>query len=1349
VAAEHVAAVALNQTQTALDAARHDARHVQADEEETAREAAEAGYLKNATQQSVNDGTGALISANWSLQAGSNAYNHTAHNLEVVQGMVAETEGQLTGLEHQVDEEARHLAIFGTASKDAHTAHSTAKDAHKAASTALEAARVTKTIVGHALQQGKVMREQARDTLNSARSDLAGATMESAMAKEAKKEADSALKTASNLSGKIKGYSAEAKESVHRASADVAKGDAMLVEADASKKAAEEDSHEAHKMVEDMQGEVAAVKADHDEAVAAMGEAEEAHKAAEKDFEETKKSQEETKKAVEGAGTATRAARTALDDVEKVKNEGVAERKEAQASAGEAAAAVGGARKAQEITQAALAEAETSQSDAKVSKEAADDAVKDSQASQVEAREAYGEAQAAMTAASQGVGAAQSALHGVEAEAGKIAGLAASMKGEEDRTKQIEGLLEFLYSQSNQNTQNTWALSNTTSTVEHAVDSLNKTRSTQTKILENVAKHTMVDEMIMKALGTREIHSQKMMAMLDGNSKTAKGSLTSIEHQQSAIASTIEGMSGAEKRNKAIINAQEAVQHGLQSTIGAVESIQDTQSKTIKTVESNGGVLKHTLNVVALNQKTMQGTINTVESGVAVQEKTLDVVKAHTGTLSKAVEVLQHQHDADKNTIDALHKMQLADDAQLEGYNAHAAVDKSSLEAIARAQETDNKLIGTVEKTQLAQSQTLDTVQQHEKAMGGTLDALHETNNAVGAHLTAVEETQVAQGSILNAAGKGAEGIKAVLGAVQQNQVTDEGILNNVKAASTLSHTEAVALQSAMGGFDARLSGLSETEKHDQAMLAQLHGSDNHLGAQVHALSSTEELLTTSEANHRAAIGLLGTRQNEVKQVQNRHHDALVKLAQAAHVGVGYLEDVANKAVKNERSLEDASHQLGMHEHDLVDMSQAEHGQNAHLQQLKGHEEHIGEQVYTLEQGAIHDQTAMELEKKAQAHIEGAATAIAAQGQEHLHEVERLNNDILGDGKGGVPIGADYPGLKGELAEAKDELKDVEHDQNRLNGTVENLAHTQEEDEKHVLDNINGVSNSISTAAHDGQQIQDAMEEEGNAMNMANQTMEQNAAEVDRAKADLDKAAGKASALDGESKDQEAQMRNESQELTKLTQDAASTAQMAEDGHKEVENLEAHAGAVQDKLAHEQGLANDIINKAAPEFKEKLAHVEDEEESVRQKQADQVDEMNNIVKKTTFKIQKLAAAATQGKPTAEESLKEVEQAEKSNQEQLQGVNEGVAGQTDAINNINDKNLKSEQNEKDLEAHEKKIVQNDEAIEENENTVAGKIHFLSAAFVLVVVGFAILHNRWREKITQIEKEKGPEWDPLVA
>eukprot|EP00746_Dinoflagellata_sp_MGD_P162139 gnl/MRDRNA2_/MRDRNA2_89564_c0_seq1.p1 gnl/MRDRNA2_/MRDRNA2_89564_c0~~gnl/MRDRNA2_/MRDRNA2_89564_c0_seq1.p1 ORF type:complete len:1899 (+),score=586.83 gnl/MRDRNA2_/MRDRNA2_89564_c0_seq1:88-5784(+) len=1253
----------------------------------------------------------------------------------------SEVSRDMATIHRDIVQAASEDASVGRAVKEVGEAFAEGDHARQAAVKAMGESQYAVHDAEQEMRRGQNMRMSANHYLHKAEKDVQVASKSAALAHEAINDARKAREDVRKMKHEVHNAAKFAKAATNDADNELKLGEKMLAHAQTAKGKADTAQHEAKQALGEAQQSiskadqsVADAEAVKHEADAAVDAVKQSHQKATEDFAEAQSALNTAKEAAHASEAAVNAISSAAQESAKSRGEAVAAKQEADNALGEA-------KKSEETVRQSIGAAENALKDSKDSKNKADEAAAAGRTAQETAASSFHEADAAMSEAKQSVAAAGEALGEVESTVGEVSNLVEEAKSLTTDTQKIDLLLDFMVKQDATNDAVTDHLNASAQTLEHTVDGLTKTRNTQNKILQTLEAHGNTDDKIMTVLEHHENLTKKMMDSVEANTKFMNGTLATIGHQSNALKSTVETLENNQKVDNATITAQESQQAAMTSVITSIGKTQLAQKTAIETLGLGQNAMNKSLDAIRANQLAIDNTIESVDMTVKSQKKQVDAVKANGLALAATISTLHQGQVTDEKLIRAVGKKQALDDVQSQQHSAMLNSQKHMLTSITAQQATTDKLIGAVEDQQMSQSQTLETLNAHEKSMRSMLQSVTHGGKSIKKTLEAVEASQTAQGATLRAVANNNRKVRVVLGAVAQNQGVDEKTLAGLSSLSKMDAAQVGGLSGQVSNLGSRVGHLTLAESRLGSSLNMEGTREGKLSAELAALSRGEGDLASSESKDKEDVAKLVQNQEQIKQVQNTHHDGLKGLSGALKKNVQYVQEVASKALKNEKGIGQLDAQLAR---DLQSESAVEQGARSQANQtelLRGHISQYNAQLDNVEHRNRQDSRALKADIREQQKFVNSisqAEQYELQMKDKMAHVEQgLHAPNLG---GAAEMGAKFNGLKSDLKGVMRNLQNVkgmeaqdarslaafeasesqdrhsmEAAQSQMGGEMSQLTQAQSSLSGELAHNRQDLNGFIATEHHLTQQERHLETEVSDAMGQAqgiNKNLHSQQRTLDSASQVLGMEGNQITAL--------------TRNTERADEDAKHLEQMANQDKHEADRLESGIRNLEQQKEH---------------FDEQTASLTKNGADILSWQDQFYGKIGNFktrvkTKITGLKMQMLGEPSEAGTT----QLNNVAEGQHTTAKKLNAANSAVDSANTEKAKVAEEETSLEARQQNLEAWQKKTAEADEQLEKNEAVAQHSIHIFSGVLVIIVVVFGGLHNMWHGKIKDLEKAK---------
>lgn len=661
------------------------------------------------------------------------------------------------------------------------------------------------------------------------------------------------------------------------------------------------------------------------------------------------------------------------------------------------------------------------------------------------------------------------------------------------------------------------------------------------------------------------------------------------------------------------------------------------------------------------------------------------------------------------------------------------------LKSIDAQQKTTNKLIGAVEKQQMSQGATLETLNVHEKSMQGMLDAVSHSGKAIQKTLQAVEKTQSAQGATLRAVAGNNRKVRTVLGAVAQNQGIDEKTLTGLNSLSKMDHAQIAGIQGQVNSLGAGISHLGSQEATLQSALDVEGTDESNLGAKLSALGRGETDLVSSEAKDRDDISKLAINQEQIKQVQNTHHEGLRGLSAALKKNVAYVTEVANKALTNEKAISKLDAQLARDQQDESAVEQGARSEANRTEMLKGHISQYNSQLDNVEHRERDDSRELRAEIRDQQQFVNKISQAEAYELQMKDKMNHVEGELKSQsGAGEMP--KKFNNLKGDLTDVMSKLQAVKG---------------MEASDEQALQQFEAKEAS-DKASMDGARAQ--MGGEISQLNRADGTL---GASLTKDREDLNNVISQSHHLDDEAKDLESQLstemntakgisstlKNERHTLDSAGEVLGMEGKQVTDLTKNTQRIDAEAQQIAQTSSADKknadGLEKNLVNieQQKQHLDEETAGLTKEGAKILTQQDKEYAKIGEVKNRVNTKIKNLQMQMLSVPSNdAQKEMKSIESKQKATDSELSEVDRKLDKGSKDVSKERQHNDMLQKHEEALEKNEKALAKADEQLEANAKKAQASIHIFTVVLVIIVLVFGSLHNMWRGKLQELAKKK---------
>jgi len=555
-------------------------------------------------------------------------------------------------------------------------------------------------------------------------------------------------------------------------------------------------------------------------------------------------------------------------------------------------------------------------------------------------------------------------------------------------------------------------------------------------------------------------------------------------------------------------------------------------------------------------------------------------------------------------------------------------------------------------------------------------------------------------------------------------------VLNDLSGLDRQEHTDSHRLAAAVNGFKARLQGAEDEEKKDAILFNSENGEDSHLSMQVNALDQQQKLMEGDEVKHRQELATAAQRQQDVMNVQNIHRQAMMKLAKVQFQSVHYLEGVAGKVVSGESELKNLKERMHGIETGIVGMESTQKAGQNNLARLDAAESHMGQNIFGIQQRAIHDHSALQLEREAQRHVQKASDNVYKQEHDNMHRVDQMEHDVSGGYGNGYGNMAAY---QSRIRSLNGDLQVMQSDMASTGTQISAARRKQKQDADQIRGDLAHDQRELMRTAKRGAELDNTIHTEERFENTysASAADETNQLHDDekRLEEEAKKAAWMRKHADG------LDLGGLTNGITALKQKEDSAVEMAKNYQRGVDQSRKRAEAIHKAEAVAGKDLDEMRTDNATISKEirNLGRDEDAFEDHLQPLAADLQEAKN-----TFngKLQQLSQKVQGSGIDAQVQTLSTEQ--NSKQEEVGSLNNGLKNEDKVMMKVEHKNDQSKSMDETLEDHQKRLKENVDAIEAQAQQAATNIHILAGGLLVFVLASAALHNMWRGKIEELDK-----------
>lgn len=267
--------------------------------------------------------------------------------------------------------------------------------------------------------------------------------------------------------------------------------------------------------------------------------------------------------------------------------------------------------------------------------------------------------------------------------------------------------------------------------------------------------------------------------------------------------------------------------------------------------------------------------------------------------MEAAADVLHKQHESDKAIMESIYAVGQTDLKQNGAMDSYTSMQEAGLKRLGSTQTNYDKMIAGVEATQQSQSQLLGVVTAHQQAMEEQSKVIDNAGMASAHTLHQAEQTQAAQGNVLTAIAENTNSLKATMGAVEVNAGHDEKSLRDLSSSSHYGGESLASVKAKMSQFGTQID--SDTE-HAHEEYKKLANDDDHFKTSTGSFNAARarmQRMAVASHNDESQLAKLFRDQEDIKLIQNKHHQELANLTLSTHESVEYTQEGAAIAHEN------------------------------------------------------------------------------------------------------------------------------------------------------------------------------------------------------------------------------------------------------------------------------------------------------------------------------------------------------------------------------------------------------------------------------------------------------------------
>jgi len=563
--------------------------------------------------------------------------------------------------------------------------------------------------------------------------------------------------------------------------------------------------------------------------------------------------------------------------------------------------------------------------------------------------------------------------------------------------------------------------------------------------------------------------------------------------------------------------------------------------------------------------------------------------------------------------------------------------------------------------------------------------------------------------------------------------LTDERVLNDLSGLDRQEHSDSEHLASAIGGFQARIKGAEDQERRDSILFNSEAGQDRQLNTEVSGLAQQERLMEGNEIKQKQDLMQASQRQQDVMNVQNIHRQAMLKLAKVQYQSVQYLEGVAGKVVQGETDLKTLQGRMHGIETGIVDMEGKQKASENNLQRLDAAEAHMAQNVFGVEQRSIHDHSALKLEQEAQGHVQKASDSVYHQEEDNLHRMDQMEHAVHG-GFGEASFEHNMPAMQSRMRQLKGDLQVIQSDEEATRTQISAMGRKEEQDVQQIRGDLSHDQAELMRTAKKGADLDSSIHSAERMEHEYGESVHEEEHELESDEHRLEDegkhAASMSKTADG------MDVESVKNDVAGVGQKAAAATTMAQNYWKGVEHAKAEEQRIEGAMATAGKDLGDL-NKDKVSMENEITSLSKEEQAFQDKRQGEFERnLEAAENKIDIKIkgmQKLAG------PGIDNQVHQLENQQTQKQEEVGALNNGIKTEKGVMDKVEKKNDESKEMDQTLEDHQRRLKENVDAIEAQAQQAATNIHILAGGLLVFVLISAVLHNMWRGKIDELDKD----------